>query len=147
MCVNRKITSNHSTNSNEITNYNRKFCQITCSYEKRVWIHFLLFHKFSVKLNSCTYLLFMIFSCHCITAPLSLRRNGQFITFQMHEMTQNCNSTLINWSKIGFWTTLAGQNGQNWLFWPHSGQKLAKFLASTYVDLVIFSLKKCAKMT
>ena len=54
----------------------------------------------------------IIFSCHCITAPLLLHQNGPFITFQMHEMTQNCNSTLLNWSKIGFWTILAGQK------WP-----------------------------
>ena len=84
-------------------NSQKNFCQNTL-----LLLHFLLFHKFSVKLNSCTYLLFITFSCHCITAPLLLHQNGQFITFQMHGMTQNCNSSLINWSQIGFWTILAG---------------------------------------
>ena len=37
----------------------------------------------------------------------------------MHEMTQNCYSTLMNWSKIGFWTILAGQkNDILTTIWP-----------------------------
>ena len=43
----------------------------------------------------------------------------------MHEMAQNCNSTLTNWSKIGqnliLWPHFGPKNDQNWIFQPNSG--------------------------